>query len=186
MKTLITLALLLPIAACSAEKGNKQCAAYLSTIKPQSGHIIDLAQLGGYPQESPIEAALQKKKIKTPCRPLRDAPGSFEIASGKASRPWVLFVSKSTAQHQGETLEGVSGSLVLYDSKGVPVQQMEAARLLSHEGFALSRTGRVMLNAIETCDQEAEFFEYSEAGDITGILENPSRTACVTKNVPIR
>ncbi|WP_269789744.1 hypothetical protein [Stenotrophomonas sp. Iso1] len=178
MKALALFFMALSMSACDQGK-DLACANFLSALAQEDVRNIDLLKQSKYPVEASIHAALMKHRLGVPCRSLESVQGEFPVAMGRARQAWVLFVSENELEHQGETLEGVSGTLVFYASNGVPVRQYKnAVTLFGFEGFGISRSATVSSSGVDVCDQEFEIFEYADNGDVIGMLAEPQRGAC--------
>lgn len=183
MKALALLLFVLPHPALGATTA-EQCAAYLDSLQQQPEHIVDLVELSGFPQESPLLEALSERRIATPCTGTVDAASGFPIAAGRSGKPWVLFVSEATESFEGTLLEGAVASVVVYEN-GLPAGSTVVAKLMTYEGFGLSRSARISNNHVDTCEQEIEFFQYADNGDTVGLLDVPERTECRRERIPL-
>ncbi|MNV01027.1 hypothetical protein D3C71_912140 [compost metagenome] len=178
MRILAVLLMAVSMSAC-ARNGDAECANFLSGIAHEGARHLDLLNQSGYPEEAPIKAALVRHRMEVPCKALEAVQGEFAVATGRAAQPWVLFVSESELDYQGEMLEGVSGNIVLYAPNGSPVRQYKnAVNLFGFEGFGISRSATISPAGVDVCDQEFEIFEYADNGDVIGMLAKPERSAC--------
>lgn len=184
MKSLAIVLLSLPLMACAASPAD-QCSTFLGSIQAKSEYKLDLVEIAGFPENAPILDFLSRQRITTPCVGLGKAGSEFPIATGRSTKPWILFVSKAEDVVSGEMLEGAAGNLVFYKD-GEPTESRLVAKLVTEEGFGLSRSARVLNDHIEICDQEVEFFQYTEEGDIVGLLDEPERKQCKVERIPIR
>lgn len=96
-------------------------------------------------------------------------------------RVGVVFVYHSVGVQEAAT--GFAAAFVEYPEKG-EAKVYKASELLTDEGWGRLTSSTLTASSTTRCNQELEFFEYSETGDIVGELLTPTRTPLLCKDVP--
>jgi hypothetical protein len=191
--------LILAVGCHASADAGFECADELKVVQTEASVRIDVekivddlvGKLGAedyWSSIEPIDTSCPRPKELPDLMPIPVGSGDAEAVIAKpvrrikvSGRAGVVFVYRSVGVE--ETTTGFAAAVVEYRENGEPARIYKASELLSDEGWGRLTTSTLSATSTTRCDQELEFFTYSDNGDIVGELETPTRTPRFCENI---